>query len=93
MQVSTLVTTGAKGNQILFNVVSQPAPRTDMMNLELSKTAAVLAAPPIALQHLLAKSAVGFGVEPEAWTVQAQASHEAFLSCSKNCFWCTGGRN
>ena len=90
VQVSTLVTTGAKGNQILFNVVSQPAPRTDMMNLELSKTAAVLAAPPIALQHLLAKSAVGLGVEaePGPGATRKQRSHEAFLSCSRNSCLC-----
>jgi hypothetical protein len=37
-----------------------------MMNLELSKTAAVLAAPTIPLQHLLAELAIGIRVEPEA---------------------------
>ena len=88
-----LMTAGAEGDEVWLGVVSQPAPRTDMMNLELSKTAAMLAAPAIALQHLLAQSTVGVRVEAKPGPPWVQASHEAFLSCSKNCFCCTGGRN
>ena len=87
------MTAAAEGDEVLFGVVPESASWMDVVNLELGRSAAVLAAPVIALQHLLAQSTVGLWVEPEAWTVQAQASHEAFLSCSKNCFCCGRGRN
>ena len=77
----------------MFGIVAQPASWVDVMNLEVGRAAAGLAAPAIALQHLLAKSMVGLGVEAEPGTAREQASHEAFLSCSKNCFCCAGGRN
>ncbi len=83
-----LMTAGAEGDEVWLGVVSQPAPRTDMMNLELSKTAAMLAAPAIALQHLLAQSTVGVRVEAEPGAAREQTSHEAFLSCSRNSCLC-----
>ncbi len=77
----------------MFGIGSQPASWLNVVNLKVGRPAAALAAPAIALQHLLAQSTVGVRVEPEAWTVQGQESHEAFLNCSKNCFCCGGGRN
>ncbi len=64
-----------------------------MVDLEVGRAAAVLAAPAVALQHLLAKSTVGVCVEAKPGPPWVQASHEAFLSCSKNCCCCGGGRN
>jgi hypothetical protein len=53
----TPVTIRAEGDQVLLGVVSESASWVDVVDLEVDRTAAVLAAPAIALQHLLAKSA------------------------------------
>ncbi len=87
------MTPGAEGNQVGLGIISQSASWLNVVDLEVGRTTAVLAAPTIPLEHLLAKSTVGLGVEPEAGPPWVQASHEAFLSCSKNCFCCGGGRN
>ncbi len=87
------MTPGAEGDEVLLGVVSQSASWLNVVDLEVGRTAAVLAAPAIPLQHLLAQLTIGFWVEPEAGPAREQASHEAFLSCSKNCFCCGGGRN
>ena len=87
------VAPGTQSNQILLGIISQAAALTDMVDLKIGNPAAMLAAPAIALQHLLAKSTVGLGVEAEPGAAREQASHEAFLSCSRNCFCCGGGRN
>jgi hypothetical protein len=49
-----LVTTGAEGDEVGLGVVAEPAPRLDVVDLEVSHPAAVLAAPGVPLQHLLA---------------------------------------
>ncbi len=90
-----LVASGADGDEVLLGIVAQSASWMDVVNLEVSRAAAGLAAPGVPLQHLLAQLTIGLWVEAEpglgaAWE---QASHEAFLSCSKNCFCCGGGRN
>ncbi len=87
------MTAGAEGNQVGLGIVAQSAPGVDVVDLKIGHPATVLAAPAVSLQHLLVQLTIGLRVEPEAWTVQAQASHEAFLSCSKNCCCCGGGRN
>ena len=88
-----LVTPGTESDQVLFGIVSQPAAQVDVVDLEVGAPAAVLAAPAIALQHLLAQLTIGLRVEPEPGAAREQASHDAFLSCSKNCRRCGGGRN
>ncbi len=93
MQMGILVTFYAEGDEVLLGVVAESAPGVDVVDLEVGRAAAVLAAPAIALQHLFAKLVVGFRVEAEPGAAREQASHEAFLSCSKNCFCCGGGRN
>ncbi len=93
MQANILVAIHAQGEQILLGIVAQTAAWVEVMNLELGRTAAVLEAPAVPLQHLLAKSTVGVRIEAESGEARVQASHEAFLSCSKNCFCCGRGRN
>ena len=87
------MTPGAEGDEVLLGVVAESASWADVVNLEVSRAAAALAAPAIPLQHLLAKSTVGLRVEAKPGAAREQASHEAFLNCSKNCFCCGGGRN
>jgi hypothetical protein len=52
--MSLLVTTGAECDEVLLGVVAQPAAWVDVVDLEAGKTPAMLAAPAIPLQHLLA---------------------------------------
>ncbi len=87
------MTPGAEGDEVLLGIGSQLTPRLDVMNLEVGRAAAGLAAPAIPLQYLLAQLTIGFWVEAKPGPPWVQASHEAFLSCSKNCFCCDGGRN
>ncbi len=87
------MTAGAEGDEVLLGVVAEAAPGVDVMNLEVGRAATALAAPAIPLQHLVAELAVRVRVEAEAGAAQEQASHETFLSCSKNCFCCGRGRN
>ena len=93
MQMPISVAGGAERDEVLFGIGSQPAPGVDVMNLEVGRAAAVLAAPAIPLQHLLAQLTIGLQVEAEPGPAREQTSHEAFLSCSRNCFCCGGGRN
>jgi len=92
-EMECLMTAAAEGDEVLFGVVSESASWLNVVNLKVGRPAAVLAAPAIALQHLLAKSTVGLRVEAKRGPPWEQASHEAFLSCSRNCFCCGGGRN
>ncbi len=91
--MSLLVTTGAECDEVLLGVVSESASWVDVVDLEVGTTPAGLAAPAVPFQHLLAQLAIGFWVEAESGPARDQTSHEAFLSCSKNCFCCGGGRN
>ena len=91
--MNNLVAAGAESDQVLLGVISESASWLNVVNLEPGRTPAVLAAPGVSLQHLLAKSTVGIRVEAEPAPPWVQASHEAFLSCSRNCFCCGGGRN
>ncbi len=91
--MGVVVASHAESDQVLFGIFSQPAPRLDVVNLQVRRPPTALAAPAISLQHLLAQLTIGLRVEAEAWAAREQASHEAFLSCSKNCFCCGGGRN
>ncbi len=48
------VTGGAEGNQVGLGIVSESASWVDVVDLEVCRIAAALAAPAIPLQHLLA---------------------------------------
>ncbi len=88
-----LVTGGAEGNQVGLGIVSQSASWFDVVDLEVGTPTAELAAPAVPLQHLVAEVAVRVRIEAEPEPAREQESHEAFYSCSRNCFCCAGGRN
>ncbi len=48
------MTAGAEGEEVGFGVVAEAAPGMDVVDLKVGRPAAVLAAPAIPLQHLLA---------------------------------------
>ena len=48
------VTIRAEGDEVLLGIVAQSASRADVVDLKVGRPAAVLAAPAVPLQHLLA---------------------------------------
>jgi hypothetical protein len=60
--VSVLVALDAKSYEIVRRVIAQAAPRLQMRDLKIFRSAAALAMPAVALQDLLAELAVGFSV-------------------------------
>jgi len=64
MEMPGSVTAGAESNQILFGIIAQPAAGTDVVNLKIARRTAILAAPPIAREHLAREQAVRFGFKP-----------------------------
>jgi len=63
-KVSGFVAAGAERNQPLFHVTSQPAARLEVMNLEILRSAAVLASPSVARQHFARELAIRVGFKP-----------------------------
>ena len=53
----------AKRDEIFFYIASQEAPRLNVMDLDISGTAAALTSPAVALKHLAAEPAVGISVQ------------------------------
>jgi hypothetical protein len=46
------MTARAERDQVIFGIISQSAVRTDLVDLEIARCAAILATPPIARGHL-----------------------------------------
>ncbi len=91
--MESFVTGGAQRDEILFDVLSEPTPRADVVNLKLIHATTALAAPPVALQHLPAEPSIGFRVKSQSRASWARWGHEAFRTCSKNSFCLGCGRN
>jgi hypothetical protein len=64
MSVSVLVALGAEGYKIIGRVISQSAPRLNVMDLKIFHVAARLATPSISLQDFPAEQAIGFRIKP-----------------------------
>ena len=78
---------GAERDEIAFGVLAGVAAEPDVVNFELSRSTAALAAPPIALQHLLAEGPIGLRIEADPWALGQSPAHEASRVCStKRCF-------
>jgi hypothetical protein len=58
------VTMTTERNEVLGGIVAEQTTRTDMMDLEIVAYPAVLTAPTISLQHLLAQLTIETGSEP-----------------------------
>ncbi len=66
------MTPGAENDQVFLCIGPQAAPRVDVVDLEVGRAAAVLAAPAVPLQNLLAELAVRVRVEAEAGPAPAR---------------------
>jgi len=62
--MSRSVTARAERNEVLFGIISHSAAGTDVVDLKISRRTAILAAPPIAREHLAAKLAIRGGFKP-----------------------------
>lgn len=57
--MNSTVTSGAKGDQIFLLIVSQMAPRLDVVNLKFFEAPAGLTAPTISCEYLAQESLIG----------------------------------
>ena len=64
--MSSSVTACAERNEILFDIISQPAARAEVVDLKILCYAAILAAPPIAREHLAGELAIRLGFKPQS---------------------------
>jgi hypothetical protein len=60
----SLVTASAKSYQIGFDIIAQPAPRLNVMDLKIFHPAARLTTPAVSLQNFPAEQAISFRVKP-----------------------------
>jgi hypothetical protein len=64
MKMSGSMTARAQRNEILFDIIPQPAARAEMVDLKILYCAAVLAAPAIACEYRAGELAILFGFKP-----------------------------
>ena len=82
--MNLLVAGCAKGDQVLFSVVSQLASEADVVNLETDGATASLAAPPVSGEDPLAKPPIGLKVQPETRLLRAELPHKGAPICFEN---------
>ena len=68
---------GTQSNQVFAAILSQLTSPFDVMNLQVDSRAAMLAAPAISLENLLAELSVGFGVQSQPRSFWVRSGHEA----------------
>ncbi len=64
MKVTGSVTVRAERNEIFLGIVAQPAARADVMNLQILRSAAILASPSVAREHLARELAIRVRFKP-----------------------------
>ena len=57
----------AQGHEVDLRVVSELAPRADVVNLEIASSAAESTPPSVALEDLPTQPSIGFRVELQSW--------------------------
>jgi hypothetical protein len=81
----------AQGDEVFFGIVSELAPCADVMDLEVGKISAVLAAPPIPFEHLTPQFQIRRRTELQSRSSGTEPSHDAVRTCSsKSNFWSCG---
>jgi hypothetical protein len=92
MTVNVLVTPYAKGYQVVGRVITQPAPRLNVMDLKTLDAPARLATPAVSLQDFAAQLAIGFRIKPQSWPFRADTSQTVTWTFSSSCFLSGFGR-
>jgi hypothetical protein len=67
MSMSVLVALHTKNYEILSRIITQAAPRLNVMDLKIFHSSARLASPAISLQDFAAELAISFRGKPQAW--------------------------
>jgi hypothetical protein len=75
MSVSFLVTLGTKGYQVLGRVITQLAPRLDVVDLKILRSPARLATPAVPLQDMITELTVGLSIQLQAGPFGSNSSH------------------
>jgi hypothetical protein len=75
MAVDVTVAISTERDQIFVHVVTQPASRVDVVDLETIRTAAVLASPTIALQHFGLELSIRIWVQTKSWSLRLEVTH------------------
>jgi hypothetical protein len=78
-------------DQIFVCVVTQPAPRAEVVNLETIGTAAVLASPAVTHQYFGAERAIRIRLEPKSRSPWSEITHCTFPICCTNSIFCGSG--
>jgi hypothetical protein len=69
------VAISAECDQILACVITQAAPRANVVDLKTIGTAAILASPAVALQHFDTEFAIRIWVEPKSRSPRLEITH------------------
>ncbi len=85
--MQSLMASRAQRYQILFGIIAGPAPKPNMVHLQVLQAPAGLATPPIPLQHLLMEFSVILRIKPQPRALGEESVHEAFPASSTNCFF------
>src|SRR5713101_6913737 len=85
---------GTQRDQVLLGVISGPAAKFFVVNLQVRSGPTALASPAISTQHLLPESFIQLGIKPQARALGSNAVHDAFSVTSCRKAWrCSPGRN
>ena len=76
--MSRPMTRCAQRDEILFGVVSQLAARTDVVDLKIVSCSAVLAAPSVALKHMVTQSTIRFRLKPKPRPLSVESLQRCF---------------
>jgi hypothetical protein len=69
------VAIGAERNHILVCVITQSAPRANVVDLKMIGAATGLASPAVALQHFGVELAIRIRIQPKPWSPWSKISH------------------
>jgi hypothetical protein len=72
--------TGTESDEILFFVITLPASRLDMVNLQVRLAAAILTTPAVTLQDLPAQPSVSLRWQAETRLFLGKRNHEATVT-------------
>jgi hypothetical protein len=92
MSVSALVTLDAKSYEILSRVITQTAPRLNVMDLKILHPPTPLAAPAISLQDFPAELAISFRIKPQAGPLGSDSLQSVTCTSSRSFLRCGFGR-
>jgi hypothetical protein len=90
--VSVLVALDAKSYQILSRVITQSAPRLNVMDLKTLRLPATLATPTVSVKDFTAELAISFRIKFQPWSSGEDPNQSVTWTSSKSCFRCVFGR-